>query len=176
MLDLLMKRRSIRKYKNREIEKEVLDKILQGVLTSPSSKNRRPWELIVVNNRENLIKLGDSRGPASAPIKNAPLAIVVAADSQNSEIWIEDSSIIATVIQIMAESLGLGSCWIQVRERLTPQNESVEDYVKNILNIPEKYNIECMISLGYPDEEKSPHNNETLPYDKVHYNEFNTAK
>ena len=52
MLDLLMKRRSIRKYKNRKIEKEVLDKILQGVLTSPSSKNRQPWELIVVDNRE----------------------------------------------------------------------------------------------------------------------------
>ncbi|WMM25362.1 nitroreductase family protein [Tissierella sp. MB52-C2] len=172
MLDLLMKRRSIRKYEDREIEKEALDKILQGALTSPSSKNRRPWELIVVDNKENLTKLGDSRGHASAPIKNAPLAIVIAADSQISEIWIEDSSIIATVIQLMAESLGIGSCWIQVRNRLTPQDESVEDYVKNVLNIPEKYNVECMISLGYPSEEKSPHNNEALPYAKIHYNKF----
>ncbi len=172
MLDLLMKRRSIRKYKDQEVEKEVLDKILKGALTSPSSKNRRPWELIVVDHKEILEKLGDSRGAASRPIKNAPLAIVVLGDPENSEIWVEDASIISTVIQLTAESLGLGSCWIQVRNRLTEDNESVEDYVKKALNIPEKYNVENMIAIGYPDEEKKPHDFETLPYNKVHYNKF----
>ena len=172
MLDLLMKRRSIRKYKDQEVEKEVLDKILKGALTSPSSKNRRPWELIVVDDKEILEKLGDSRGAASRPVKNAPLAIVVLGDSENSEIWVEDASIISTVIQLTAESLGLGSCWIQVRNRLTEDNESVEDYVKKALNIPEKYNVENMIAIGYPDEEKKPHDFETLPYNKVHYNKF----
>lgn len=172
MLDLLMKRRSIRKYKDQEVEKEVLDKILKGALTSPSSKNRRPWELIVVDHKEILEKLGDSRGAASRPIKNAPLAIVVLGDPENSEIWVEDASIISTVIQLTAESLGLGSCWIQVRNRLTEDNESVEDYVKKALNIPEKYNVENMIAIGYPDEEKKLHDSETLPYNKVHYNKF----
>lgn len=172
MLDLLMKRRSIRKYKDHEVEKEVLDKILMGALTSPSSKNRRPWELIVVDNRELLNKLGDSRGAASMPLKNAPLAIVVLGDPENSEIWIEDASIISTVIQLTAESLGLGSCWIQVRNRLTEDGEKVEDYVKNILDIPSKYNVENMIALGYPDEEKKPHDPKTLPYNKIHYNRF----
>lgn len=172
MLDLLMKRRSIRKYKDQEVEKEVLDKILKGALTSPSSKNRRPWELIVVDHKEILEKLGDSRGAASRPVKNAPLAIVVLGDPENSEIWVEDASIISTVIQLTAESLGLGSCWIQVRNRLTEDNESVEDYVKKALNIPEKYNVENMIAIGYPDEEKKLHDSETLPYNKVHYNKF----
>lgn len=172
MLDLLVKRRTIRKYKEQEVGKEILDKILQCALTSPSSKNRRPWELIVVEDKEILKKLGDSRGGASRPIKDATLGIVVIANPDTSEIWIEDSSIIATVIQLTAESFGLGSCWIQVRCRFTEDNETVEDYIKNLLNIPENYHVESMIALGYPDEEKTPHNPETLPYDKIHYNKF----
>lgn len=176
MLDLLMKRRSIRKYKNQEIEEKILDKILQGALTSPSGKNKRPWELVVVNNKELLKNLGASRGGASQPIANAELAIAVLVDPDITDTWIEDASIMATVIQLSAESLGLGSCWIQVRNRLTEDGENVEDYVKKLLNIPEKYNVETIISIGYPDEEKSHHNLETLPYDKVHYNGFNVVK
>lgn len=172
MLDLLMKRRSIRKYKDQEVEKEILDKILTGALTAPSSKNRMPWELIVVNDKELLDKLGDSRGVASSPLKSAALAIIVLADPEKSEIWIEDASIISIVIQLVSESLGLGSCWIQVRNRLTEDNQNVEDYVKNILNIPTKYNVESMIAIGYPNEEKRPHNPEALAYNKIHLNGF----
>ncbi|MBU5257090.1 nitroreductase family protein [Tissierella praeacuta] len=176
MLDLLMKRRSIRKYKNQEIEEKILDKILQGALTSPSGKNKRPWELVVVNNKELLKSLGASRGGASQPISNAELAIAVLVDPNITDTWIEDASIMATVIQLSAESLGLGSCWIQVRNRLTEDGENVEDYVKKLLNIPEKYNVETIISIGYPGEEKSHHDLKNLPYDKVHYNGFNVVK
>lgn len=172
MLDLLLKRRTIRKYKEQEIEKNVLDKILLGALTSPSSKNRRPWELIVVKDKEILEKLGETRGPASRPIKYAPLGIVIAANPDASEIWIEDASIIATVIQLTAESLGLGSCWVQVRNRVSESNENVGDLVKGILNIPENYHVESMIAIGYPDEERKPHDPETLPFDKIHYNSY----
>lgn len=172
MIELLFNRRTIRKYKDKEIEKEVLEKILQGALTSPSSKNRRPWELIVVKDKETLEKLSETRGPASHPLKNASVGIVVLGDPEACEIWIEDCSIISTVIQLTAESLGLGSCWIQVRNRMTTDNQNVEDKVKEILNIPEKYHVENIIALGYPDEEKSPHNAETLPYSKIHYEKF----
>lgn len=172
MLDLLMKRRSIRKYKNEQIPKEIIDKILQGALTSPTSKNRRPWELVVVQDSKILHRLGETRGHASRPIANAPLAIVVIADPNSSEIWIEDTSIISAVIQLMAQSQGLGSCWIQVRGRVNENNENVEDLVKDILNIPEGYNVATMISIGYPDEEKSSHDVNNLPFDKVHYDGF----
>ncbi|WP_353094502.1 nitroreductase family protein [Tissierella praeacuta] len=176
MLDLLMKRRTIRKYKNQEVGKDILDKILQGALTSPSGKNIKPCELVVVNNKELLEKLAASRGGASHPISNAELAIAVLVDSNITDTWVEDASIMATVIQLTAASLGLGSCWIQVRNRLTEDGENVEDYVRNVLNIPEKYNVLNIISLGYPDEEKSPHDSKALPYDKIHYNEFNVGK
>ncbi len=172
MLDLLMNRRSIRKYKDQEVPKEIIDKIIQGALTSPSGRNKKPWELVVVTDKEILTRLGNARGPASWPMKNAPLGIVVVADPEVTDVWVEDSSIIATVIQLTAQSLGLGSCWLQVRKRLSEDGKEVEKNVKEILNIPENYRVECMISLGYPDEEKTGHNIETLKFDKVHYNKF----
>lgn len=172
MLDLLIKRRSIRKFKEEPVSPEVIDKIITGALTSPSSKNRKPWDIIVVNERELLDKLGETRSHASKPISNGQLAMVVVGNEENSEIWIEDASIIATVIQLTAESLGLGSCWIQARTRINDDNENVENLIKNILNIPEKYSVLCTIALGYPDEEKSPHDLEKLDLNKIHYNKF----
>lgn len=171
MLDLLINRRSIRKYKDKKIEKDKLDKILKGALTSPSGRSIRPWELIVVDDREILEKLAASRGGASKPLSNAPLAIVIAANPELTDVWIEDASIISVVIQLMAQSLGLGSCWIQSRERFTQDNESVSEYVKDILNIPENYTVESMIAIGYPDEEKDPHETDSL-LEKVHYNKY----
>lgn len=171
MLDLLINRRSIIKYKDQKVEKEKLDKILKGALTSPSGKNIQPWELIVVDDKEILEKLAASRGPASRPLANAPLAIVVVANPELTDVWIEDASIISTIIQLMAQSLGLGSCWIQSRERVTQDNESVSEYVKNVLDIPENYFVESMIAIGYPDEEKKPHEID-LNSDKIHYNKY----
>ena len=172
MLDLLLRRRSIRKYEDRPIDRDILDKILLGALTSPSSNNRKPWELVVVEEKEKLSKLGASRGAASAPITRAPMAIVVAAKAEKGDIWIEDCSIMTIIIQLMAESLGLGSCWIQIRDRTTPEGKSAESYVRDLLHLPEEYHVECIISLGYPAETKSPHDVESLNYEKIHYERF----
>lgn len=172
MLDLLMNRRTIRKYQDKEIDKETIDKIIKGALTSPSGVNKKPWELIVVTDKEILSSLGKARGNISNHIKDASLGIVVAADPAFTEIWIEDASIMATVIQLVSQSLGLGSCWIQVRGRVDATHGKSEDYVKKVLNIPDKYHVECMLAIGYPNEEKKPHSKDTLAYDKVHYNKF----
>lgn len=172
MLNLMMERRSIRKYKDKKIEKELLDRIFQGALTSPSGKNIRPWELIAVDDKAKLKKLGEARGSSSAPIANAPLAIVVAANPKITDTYIEDCSIIAVVIQLLAVAEGLGCCWVHVKNRMTPWDESVEDYIKRAFDIPSDYVVECMISMGYPDETKEAHDPNNLPYDKVHYGKF----
>lgn len=172
MLDLLMKRRTIRKYRDKEVHKETIDKIIKGALTSPSGRNIKPWELIVVTDKEVLATLGTARDNISAHIKDAGVGIVIVANPELTDIWVEDASIMATIIQLTSESLGLGSCWIQVRERLNVSKESVEDCVKKVLNIPENYRVECMLAIGYPDEEKKPHEEDGLSYDKVHYNSF----
>ena len=172
MLDLLMSRRSIRKYKDKTIEKDKVQELLKGILTSPSGRNIRPWELIVVDDKDKLALLGESRGGASRALANAPLAIVILADPDATDVWIEDASIVSIITQLMAQSLGLGSCWIQVRERVAINGKTVGDYVKEVLDIPENYKVESMIAIGYPDEEKSPHSEEELPFDKVHFNKW----
>ncbi len=169
MLDLLINRRSIRKYKDQKIEKDKLDKILKGALAVPSGKNVQPWELIVVEEKETLEKLAGSRGGPSKHLANAPLAIVVAANPKSTDVWVEDASIISIVIQLMAESLGLGTCWIQSRKRLTQDGQEVSEYVKGILDVPENYTVESMIAIGYPDEDREPREQN---FAKVHYEKF----
>lgn len=172
MLNLLMNRRTIRKYKDQEVEKEVIDKIVKAALTSPSGRNIKPWELIVVTDKDILAKLGKARDNISAPMTDAGFGVVVVANPKLTDIWIEDASIMATIIQLTSESLGLCSCWIQVRERLNANKENVENPIKEVLNIAANYRVECMLAIGYPNEEKKPHHEETLTYDKVHYNSF----
>lgn len=172
MLDLLKTRRSIRKFQDKEIEQEKIDIILKGALTAPSSKSKRPWELIVLKDKELLHKISECRGGSSAFLAGAPLGIVVAADTSLTDVWTEDSSILAAYIQLIVHSLGLGSCWIQVRERSTPGGDSVDSYIKGALKIPENYSVECILAIGYPGEEKAPHIEENLPFHKIHYNHF----
>lgn len=172
MLDLLKTRRSIRKFQDKEVEEEKIQELLKGALMAPSSKNKKPWELMVLKDKEKLHQASQCRGKISAFIENAAFGIIVLVDPEVSDVWIEDASIIASILHLEAHSLGLGSCWIQVRDRQTPEGGSTEDYLKEILSIPEKYRVECMIAVGYPAQERRPHNEEKLPYHKIHMDSF----
>mgnify|MGYP000850990214 FL=1 len=138
-------------------------------LLAPSSRSRRPWEFIAVTDREALEQLSKVREHGSKHIAGAPLCIVVAADPEVCDIWMEDASITAIIIQLAAHSMGLGSCWVQARERFAPDHIKTGDRVKSILNIPEKYEIECLIAIGYPAEEKEPYKESDLKLDKLHF-------
>jgi nitroreductase len=170
--DLLKSRRSIRKFRNREVEKEKIDTILKSALLSPSSRASRPWEFIVVAEGELLKKLSGCREHGSAFLAGAPLGIVVIADPEACDVWVEDASIAAIIIQLSVQSLDLSSCWIQVRERYHSGEVKAEDYIKGILEIPSKYRIECIIAIGYPNEEKKAYDDNELLYDKIHMNRF----
>ena len=170
--DLLKTRRSIRKFKDKEIEKEKVKEILNCGLLSPSSRRRRPWEFIVVTDKDKLVELSKSREHSSAFLAGAPLGIVVLADSKACDVWIEDTSIASIIIQLSAHSIGLGSCWIQVRDRMHSETENVDDYIKRILNVPDNLTVECMVAIGYPDEEKEEYSENDLLLDKIHYEKY----
>ncbi|ABN51815.1 MAG TPA: NAD(P)H nitroreductase [Hungateiclostridium thermocellum] len=172
LYDLLKSRRSIRKFQNKEVEKEKIDIILKSALMAPSSRSRRPWEFIAVTDKEKLEKLSKIREHSSDFLAGAPLGIVVVANPKTCDVWIEDSSIAAIIIQLSAQSLGLGSCWIQVRERFGRNNKRAGDIVKEILQIPDEYEVECIIAVGYSAEEKKPYNVDELPYNKLHFESF----
>lgn len=171
-LELLKERRSIRRYQKRSVEKQKQDVILKSALLSPSSRSRRPWEFVAVTDREILKKLSMCREHSSAFLSGAPLGVIVIADPTECDVWVEDCSIASIILQLSAHSLGLGSCWIQVRDRFHKDEIKAENYIKNILNIPEKYVVESMIAIGYPDEKKTPYEEEKLPYEKIHLNSY----
>ncbi|WP_353894008.1 nitroreductase family protein [Proteinivorax hydrogeniformans] len=174
MLEILKNRRSIRKYENKRIEQEKLAKLLKAVLLSPTSKNKRPWEFIVVEDTQTMQELSKAKKGGSQFLKNAPLAIVITADSGISDVWVEDASIASITLQYAAESLGLGSCWVQIRNRENDEGAS-EQYVQDLLGIPKEKHVESIIAIGYPAEEKEPHSDDELLYDKIYRGKYGQA-
>ena len=171
-LSLLTKRRSIRKYKKQEIEKSKIKKLIKAALLSPSSRDLHPCEFIFVTNKVLLEKLSRSKIHGSKFLANAPLGIVVIADSTKSDVWIEDASIATTLIILTAEAFSLGSCWIQIRERKHSDTVSSEEYIRGILLIPDNRKILSIVGIGYPDESKPPKNEEDLQYSKIFLNQY----
>lgn len=167
-LDLIAKRRSIRKYQRREIAPETLEALVEAALNAPSSRGFNPWELVVATDKNLLSKLSRAKEHGSSFLAGAAAGVVVCADSSKSDVWVEDAAIVSVFIQLAAASLGLGSCWIQIRERMHDAAETAEDYVRKVLGIPSFLKVESIVALGYPDEEKPPRSRESLPYEKVH--------
>lgn len=176
MLELLYKRRSVRKYKEEKVEEEKVEKILKAALLSPSGRSLKPWEMIVVDDREALARLSKAKKSGAALIEGAPLAIAVIADEEKSGTWIEDTSILCTIMQLEIEKLGLGSCWVQIRMREDADGNKSEDIVKNILGIPERFRVEAIVAIGYKDEEKKAYTEADIDMAKVSYGRYNNRK
>jgi nitroreductase len=155
-LSLIQKRRSIRKYLEKPVETEKIDQLIEAALRSPSSRGFNPWEFIVVTDKNLLEKLSKAKPHGASFLKNAPLGIVVCADPEKCDVWIEDASIASIFIHLAAESLGLGSCWIQIRKRMYDQIITSHDYIRNLLNIPKKLSVESIVAKGYTSEKKKP--------------------
>jgi nitroreductase len=169
-LSLVQKRRSIRRYLDKPVEPEIVDRLIEAALRAPSSRGFNPWEFVVVTDGVLLEKLSKAKPHGASFLKDASLGIAVCADPEKCDVWIEDASIASIYIHLAAESMELGSCWIQIRERMHDQTKTAEQYIRELLNIPENFNVESMIAIGYPAEIKSPHSKEDLQYEKVHYN------
>ena len=124
LLDQMKHRRSVRSYTGQLIAEEALKKVLQAGLLSASSRSIRPWEFVVVRDRKMLQVLSECRIGSAKMLQHADCAIVVFADAEKSDVWVEDCSIAMANMHLMADALGLGSCWIQGRLREAPDGRS----------------------------------------------------
>lgn len=172
MIELLRNRRSIRKYTDKDIESEKTELLKEAVLRSPSSRNFDPWEFIFVDDRGLLKQLALCKPHGAKFLEGAALGIVVCADEQKSDVWIEDCSVASILVQMTAQSIGLGSCWIQIRKRMYDDYKTSEDYIKDLLNIPGNFKIESIIAIGYQAEKREPVRREDLKYEKVRSNRY----
>ena len=172
LLKIFEKRRSIRQYTEEEITEEQLQKVVAAGLLSPSGRAIRPWELVVVRDKETLKKMSECRVGAAKMLANASAAIVVIADPEKTDVWTEDCSIVMAYMHLMADSLGLGSCWIQGRLREAPDGRSTEDYLREVLGYPEGMRLEAILSLGVPAVHPEGRYVDEALKSKVHYEKF----
>jgi nitroreductase len=155
MIDLLRARRSVRKYEDRPIEPETIEILKEAALRSPSSRNIQPWEFIFVDDRGLLAELARSKPRGASFLAGAALGVVVCADAGKSDTWIEDCSIASILLQLTARSLGLGSCWIQIRGREHADGKPAEAHIRKLLSLPENLAVESIMSIGYAAVEKA---------------------
>lgn len=172
MIGLLRARRSIREYTGRPIEPEKIELLKEAVLRSPSSRNFDPWEFLFVDDRDLLGKLARCKPHGADFLEQAALGIVVCGDSQASDVWVEDCSVAAILVQMVAQSAGLGSCWVQVRSRMFDDKTTSECYIQKLLAIPEHVRVECIVALGYPAQQREPLPKECLKVSKIRMNRY----
>jgi nitroreductase len=175
LLELLRKRRSIRKYTKEPVDRQTIELLMEALLRSPSSRGINPWHFVLVDDRELLTQLSTAKQHGSDFLKDAALGVVVCADSTKSDAWIEDCSIAAILLQMAAHSLGLGSCWIQIRNRAHDAETTSEEFLQQLLGLPESLKVCCIMSIGHPGETKSPLPANELQHDRISHNRFSEA-
>lgn len=168
LMQMMMNRRSVRKYIEEPIRQQDIDKILMAGLISPSGRSAKPWEFILVRDKETLKKLSKARVGAAKMLENADAAVVVVANPDKTDVWIEDCSIAMANMHLMADSLGVGSCWIQGRLREAEDGRTTEEYIRDLLAIPENYSLEAILSLGMPEQHPDAHHMDEADKGKIH--------
>ncbi|MDR0506418.1 MAG: nitroreductase family protein [Dysgonamonadaceae bacterium] len=170
--ELIFNRRSARKYTDEPLTPLEVEQIMKAALLSPTSKNSRSWQFVLVEDKDVLKKLATCKTTGAAFLENCALAIVVTTDPLLSEAYTEDASIAATYIQLQAEDLGLGSCWCQIRGRETAEGYDSEQYVRDLLDIPMQLYVGCIIGIGHKVSPGKPKDESKLQWEKLHIGKF----
>ena len=173
LLYTIKTRRSIRKYTDEPLPENALRHILLAGMYSPSSRNRRPWEFILVNDPDMLKKMSGCRVGSAKMLEHAKAAIVVIGNPEVSDVWIEDCSIAMSNMHLTAADQGVGSCWIQIRNRISRKDGMTsEAFLKELFSLEEKYAVEAILSLGIPAQERPPLQLDERLWEKVHFETF----
>ena len=175
-IQMLRNRRSIRQFKSQGVPQEKIIQLQEALLRAPTSRGKQPWNFIFVEDRELLEKMSRAKTHGSAFVAGAALGVVICADEELSDVWIEDSAIAAITLQYAAHDLGLGSCWVQIRNRLHDDETSSETFLKKLLDISDSSRILCMIGIGFSNEEKSGLPQTQLPTGKIKFIYKNSLK
>ena len=152
-LQAILSRRSIRKYTQQAPSAEIVHTLLEAAMAAPSANNALPWHFVVVTERATLAALAAVL-PYGQMLKRAPLAIAVCAEVASDErYWVQDCAAAAENMLIAAHTLGLGGVWLGTY----PREERVAGVVQ-ALGLPAGVTPLCVLSLGYPAEERAAPN------------------
>lgn len=161
----ILSRRSIRKYEDKPVDDEQIQKMLRAAMYAPSAGNEKPWHFVVIKDREKLSEITTFH-PHTQMLKEAPLAILACADisnvKYNGAFWVQDIAASVQNILLQGEAMGLGTCWCGIY----PREELVEQ-ISKLFNLPQHIIPVSIIAVGYPAEQRVV--NERYNSDRVHY-------
>lgn len=166
--NIFLKRRSCRQFTDRLIDPDQVKSIVEAALLAPTSMNRCPCQFTLVDDKALLKKLSQCKPHGANPIAGCALAIVVSANPSISDVWVEDASIAACYIQLQAESIGLGTCWVQVRNRMHDNENTSSEWVKELLDIDGAEHVVSIIAIGHKAEQQPSASLDKLQWEKVH--------
>ncbi|MBS3786990.1 nitroreductase family protein [Candidatus Bipolaricaulota bacterium] len=172
LLETVRERKMIFKFKDKPVEEEKLNAVLQAGYWSESFGDCEPWQFVVVEDpelKQELYELTKRVTIYTAGIKNAPITIAIAITGCGTSHFIEEGAVTAHNMALAAHSLGLGSYWLDVYD-LEEKKDSVEAEAKRMLGFPDDVRLAYMLPLGYPDQRRE----ETRAKfdDVVHYNRY----
>lgn len=167
LLEFILRRKSVRLYASKKIERETLEQLCRAALAAPSARNQQLRELVVVTERGMLDTL-HAVLPNAPMLKDAPAAIIVCGvlDNEWSVYWQQDCSASVENMLLAAEALELGACWCG----LYPREERAAEVAK-ILGVPANLMPMALISLGYPLDNTERVKDKWKP-EKIHWEKF----
>lgn len=165
---LIQQRFSIRKFENRHLEKEIIDKIIWAGHIAPTGCNNQPQRILVLNTDESVTKLKK----CTKCHFDAPCAILICYNKNES--WERkydgalsapvDASIVATHMMLEAHNIGVGCCWVMHFDPFALKSE---------YNIPDEIEPAALLVMGYPHKDAKPldMHSQFRPLDEVTYYE-----
>lgn len=168
-MDIIFNRRSIRRYEDRPVEKEKIERLLRAAMQAPSAVNQQPWEFIVVEQKETLEKLSEVCA-YSKMVSRAPLAFVLVGNEDRMRMkhhWEQDMAAATQNILLEAADQGLGGVWIGV----APIEERMK-LLQDMFGLKDKLKPFCIISLGYPGEGQEHKFEDRFDPSRIHYEKY----
>jgi nitroreductase len=151
-LEAIHTRRSIRRFEDRPVPDDLVQKILAAAMMAPSARNAQPWQFVLIDDRELLAEYAGNH-PNAAMARHAPLAVLVCGDTSlelSPGYWPVDCAAATENLLLAAHALGLGAVWTGVYPR-DPRMESL----RRLCRLPEHVIPHSLIVLGYPAEHPS---------------------
>jgi nitroreductase len=166
-MEVILSRRSIRKYTSQPVPQQVIEELLKAGMAAPSADNQQPWQFVVIDDRKILDEI-PKHHPYSKMLKEATVAILVCGHVKSEKhkgFWVQDCSAATQNILLAVEALGLGAVWLGIY----PQ-EDLEAGIKKLLGLPDQIVPLSLIPVGYKGEQKPP--SERYDASKVHHNRW----
>ena len=171
LLSIAEARRSTRHYTDEPIASEIINKILTVAMLAPSSYGQNPVEFVVVTDKAKLAELAACKRIGAPSVRQSAASVVVMVDTSKGELWAEDGSVAATYLLLAAEHYGVGACWNQIRLR-DGRKKSASREICELLGVPSRYEVVCVVALGYPKAKLPPHKKESLDKCRLHFNSY----